>query len=176
MGKITGFLEFERNDRDYEPVEARVKHWREFVLPLPEEENRKQAARCMDCGIPYCHIHGCPLHNRIPEFNDLVHRRQWRKALALLQATNSFPEITGRICPGLCEAACSLAINQSAVTIRQVELHLVERGWAEGWIKPEPASFKTGRKVAVVGSGPAGLVAAQHLAAPCAGEQAIFDR
>jgi glutamate synthase (NADPH/NADH) small chain len=163
MGKITGFLEFERNDRDYEPVEARVKHWREFVLPLPEEENRKQAARCMDCGIPYCHS-GCPVNNQIPDWNDLVYRGNWQEAARNLHTTNNFPEVTGRVCPAPCEASCTLNIEDNPVTIKTIECAIADRAFEQGWVKPEPPSVKTGKKVAVVGSGPAGMACAQQLA------------
>jgi glutamate synthase (NADPH) small chain len=163
MGKITGFLEFDRNDRDYEPVEARVKHWREFVLPLPEEENREQAARCMDCGIPYCHS-GCPVNNQIPDWNDLVYRGNWQEAARNLHTTNNFPEVTGRVCPAPCEASCTLNIEDNPVTIKTIECAIADRAFEQGWVKPEPPSVKTGKKVAVVGSGPAGMACAQQLA------------
>src|SRR6187399_378787 len=163
MGKITGFLEFERNDRDYEPVEARVKHWREFVLPLPEQENREQASRCMDCGIPYCHT-GCPVNNQIPDWNDLVYRGNWEEAARNLHSTNNFPEFTGRVCPAPCEASCTLNLTDTPVTIKTIECAIVDRAFENGWVRPEPAAVKTGKKVAVIGSGPAGLAAAQQLA------------
>src|SRR6476469_2070775 len=163
MGKITGFLEFERSDRDYEPVEQRVKHWREFVIPLPAEENARQAARCMNCGVPFCHT-GCPVNNQIPDWNDLVYRGDWQRALVNLHSTNNFPEFTGRICPAPCEEACTLNLTDAPVTIKTIECAIVDRGWQEGWIKPEPAVAKTGKSVAVIGSGPAGLAAAQQLA------------
>jgi glutamate synthase (NADPH) small chain len=163
MGKITGFLEFERDDRDYEPVEQRIKHWREFVLPLPEEANKKQAARCMDCGIPYCHT-GCPVNNQIPDWNDLVYRGDWEQAARNLHSTNNFPEVTGRVCPAPCEASCTLNIDDNPVTIKTIECAIADRAIASGWIKPEPPSEKTGKKVAVVGSGPAGMACAQQLA------------
>jgi glutamate synthase (NADPH/NADH) small chain len=163
MGKITGFLEYERNDRHYQPVEERIRHWREFVLPLPEEENKKQAARCMDCGIPYCHT-GCPVNNQIPDWNDLVYRGNWREAARNLHSTNNFPEVTGRVCPAPCEASCTLNLDDNPVTIKTIECAIADRAYAEGWIVPEPPSEKTGRKVAVVGSGPAGLACAQQLA------------
>jgi glutamate synthase (NADPH/NADH) small chain len=172
MGKVTGFLEFERNDRHYEPVEERVKHWREFVLPLPEEEAKTQAARCMDCGIPYCHGHtdvsgaprGCPVNNQIPDWNDLVYRGNWREAARNLHSTNNFPEVTGRVCPAPCEASCTLNLDDNPVTIKTIECAIADRAFAEGWVKPEPPSAKTGKKVAIVGSGPAGLACAQQLA------------
>ncbi len=163
MGKITGFLEFERNDRDYQPVEERIKHWREFVLPLPEEENKKQAARCMDCGVPYCHT-GCPVNNQIPDWNDLVYRGDWQEAARNLHSTNNFPEVTGRVCPAPCEASCTLNIDDNPVTIKTIECAIADRAFERGWVKPEPPSAKTGKKIAVVGSGPAGLACAQQLA------------
>jgi glutamate synthase (NADPH/NADH) small chain len=163
MGKITGFLEFERNDRDYEAVEARIKHWREFVLPLPDAEVRDQAARCMDCGIPYCHT-GCPVNNQIPDWNDLVYRGAWREAARNLHSTNNFPEFTGRVCPAPCEASCTLNIDDNPVTIKTIECAIIDRAFSEGWVKPEPPAVKTGKSVAVVGSGPAGLACAQQLA------------
>ena len=162
MGKITGFLEIDRDDRDYEPVGERVRHYREFVQPLSEKETRDQAARCMDCGIPYCHT-GCPVNNQIPDWNDLVYRDDWRAAIEQLHATNDFPEWTGRICPAPCEPACVLAINDDPVAIKNIELAIVERAWEEGWIVPSPPAHRTGRRVAVVGSGPAGLAAANQL-------------
>ena len=163
MGKITGFLEFERSDRDYEPVEERIRHWREFVLPLPDEENTKQAARCMDCGIPYCHT-GCPVNNQIPDWNDLVYRGNWQEAARNLHTTNNFPEVTGRVCPAPCEASCTLNIDDNPVAIKTIECAIADRAIEQGWIKPEPPSVKTGRKVAIVGSGPAGMACAQQLA------------
>src|SRR5215468_7841563 len=163
MGKITGFLEYEREDRHYEPVEERIKHWREFVRPLPEAETRKQAARCMDCGIPYCHT-GCPVNNQIPDWNDLVYRGNWEEAARNLHSTNNFPEITGRICPAPCEAACTLNIEDNPVTIKTIECAIADRAFEEGWVAPQPAERKTGKRVAIVGSGPAGLAAAQQLA------------
>ena len=152
MGKITGFLEFERSDRDYEPVEERIQHWREFVLPLPDEENTKQAARCMDCGIPYCHT-GCPVNNQIPDWNDLVYRGNWQEAARNLHTTNNFPEVTGRVCPAPCEASCTLNIDDNPVAIKTIECAIADRAFEQGWIKPEPPSVKTGKKVAIVGSG-----------------------
>ena len=163
MGKVTGFLEFERNDRGYEPVAERVRHWREFVLPLPEKETRRQAARCMDCGIPFCHT-GCPVNNQIPDWNDLVYLGAWREALRNLHSTNNFPEFTGRVCPAPCEASCTLNIDDNPVTIKTIECAIVDRGFAEGWVQPEPPAIKTGKSVGVVGSGPAGLACAQQLA------------
>jgi glutamate synthase (NADPH) small chain len=163
MGKVTGFLEFERNDRGYAPVEERIRHWHEFVLPLPEPETRRQAARCMNCGIPYCHP-GCPVNNQIPDWNDLVYTGAWREALRNLHSTNNFPEWTGRVCPAPCEASCTLNIDDNPVTIKTIECAIVDRAFAEGWVKPEPAAVKTGKSVAIVGSGPAGLACAQQLA------------
>src|SRR5215468_2405104 len=163
MGKITGFLEYEREDRHYEPVEQRIKHWREFIHPLPEAENKKQAARCMDCGIPYCHT-GCPVNNQIPDWNDLVYRGEWEEAARNLHSTNNFPEVTGRICPAPCEAACTLNIEDNPVTIKTIECAIADRAFEQGWLKPEPSSIKTGKKVAIIGSGPAGMACAQQLA------------
>src|SRR5580693_3320115 len=163
MGKPTGFLEIERRDRPYEKPESRSRSWKEFVKPLPDAENRRQAARCMDCGIPFCH-EGCPVNNMIPDWNNLVYRDQWRAALTTLHSTNNFPEFTGRICPAPCEASCTLNIDDNPVTIKTIECAIVDRGWREGWIVPEPPSHRTGKRVAVVGSGPAGLACAQQLA------------
>jgi glutamate synthase (NADPH/NADH) small chain len=163
MGKITGFLEYERDDPDYEPVEERIRHWREFVRPLPEAETKKQAARCMDCGVPYCHT-GCPVNNQIPDWNDLVYRGDWEEAARNLHSTNNFPEVTGRICPAPCEASCTLNIDDNPVTIKTIECAIADRAFERGWVKPEPASTKTGKKIAIVGSGPAGLACAQQLA------------
>ena len=171
MGKVTGFLEFEREDRDYQPVAERIKHWREFVLPLPEKEIRDQAARCMDCGVPYCHgvsritgaPTGCPVNNQIPDWNDLVYRDNWEEAARNLHSTNNFPEFTGRVCPAPCEASCTLNINENPVTIKTIECEIADRAIAQG-LKPEIAEHKTGKKVAIVGSGPAGLACAQQLA------------
>ena len=164
MGKPTGFLEFDRVDPKKRPVKQRIKDYNEIEIPLPIDELKKQAARCMDCGIPFCHAFGCPLTNLIPDFNDLVYKGHWEKALEILHSTNNFPEVTGRICPAPCEAACTLSINEPAVTIRQIEFQIVERGWKEGWIKPLISPIKTGKRIAIVGSGPAGLAAAQQLA------------
>ncbi|MGE4063632.1 MAG: glutamate synthase subunit beta [Rhodospirillaceae bacterium] len=163
MGKPTGFLETGREDRPYEKVPTRVGSWKEFVKELPEETMKTQGGRCMDCGIPFCH-NGCPVNNLIPDWNDLVYKGKWQDALLTLHSTNNFPEFTGRICPAPCEAACTLNINDDAVTIKSIECAIVDRGWAEGWIRPEPASRKTGKRVAVVGSGPGGMAAAQQLA------------
>jgi glutamate synthase (NADPH/NADH) small chain len=163
MGKPTGFLEIERSDRGYIKPETRVRNYREYVVPMPQAELTKQAARCMNCGIPYCH-NGCPVNNMIPDWNDLVYRDQWQDALVTLHSTNNFPEFTGRICPAPCEASCTLNIPDTPVTIKSIECAIVDRGWEEGWIRPEPPARKTGKRVAVVGSGPAGLAAAQQLA------------
>ena len=163
MGKITGFLEIERQDRGYEKPEARKANYREFVKPLPYGEVGRQAARCMDCGIPFCHT-GCPVGNLIPDWNDLVYREQWREALRTLHSTNNFPEFTGRVCPAPCEASCTLNLQDNPVTIKTIECQIVDRGWEEGWIEPSLPAEKTGKKVAVGGSGPAGLAAAQQLA------------
>jgi glutamate synthase (NADPH/NADH) small chain len=163
MGLPTGFLEIERKDRPYEKVEKRLKSWKEFVLPLPPAEVSKQGARCMDCGIPFCH-NGCPVNNLIPDWNELVRRDRWRDALEVLHSTNNFPEFTGRICPAPCEAACTLNIDDNPVTIKSIECAIVDRGWEEGWIVPLVPTRKTGKRVAVVGSGPAGMACAQQLA------------
>jgi glutamate synthase (NADPH/NADH) small chain len=163
MGKITGFLELERLDEGYEDPSHRLKHYKEFVIGLSPEQANQQAARCMDCGIPFCN-NGCPVNNIIPDFNDLVYRDQWKAALDTLHSTNNFPEFTGRICPAPCEAACTLNFNSEAVGIKSIEHAIIDRGWAEGWVQPQPAAHKSGKRVAVVGSGPAGLAAAQQLA------------
>jgi glutamate synthase (NADPH/NADH) small chain len=172
MGKITGFLEIERDDRDYAPVDERVKTWREFVIPLSVEETQKQAARCMDCGVPYCHgtgsvapgTPGCPVNNQIPDWNDLVYKGEWEQAARNLHSTNNFPEVTGRVCPAPCEASCTLNIDNNPVTIKTIECAIADRAIESGWIKPEPAPHRTGKKVAVVGAGPAGMACAQQLA------------
>jgi glutamate synthase (NADPH/NADH) small chain len=163
VGKITGFLEIERNDRDYEEPAARVQTHAEFVKPLPYAEVGTQAARCMDCGIPFCH-QGCPVNNLIPDWNNLVYRDQWRAALDALHSTNNFPEFTGRVCPAPCEASCTLNIEDNPVTIKTIECEIADRGWEEGWITPEIPTRVTRKRVAVVGSGPAGMAAAQQLA------------
>src|SRR5438128_2148553 len=174
MGKITGFLEIDRRDRKYLPAGDRVHNWREFTIPLGEEATRDQAARCMDCGIPYCHT-GCPVNNQIPDWNDLVYNGKWLEALNNLHSTNNFPEFTGRVCPAPCEASCTLNITDQPVTIKTIECAIVDRGWQEGWIVPEPAAIQTGKRVAVVGSGPAGLACAQQLAR--AGHEVhVFER
>ena len=163
MGNPTGFIEFPRRDRAYAPVEDRLKHWREFVRPLPDDELRRQAARCMDCGTPFCH-HACPVNNIIPDWNDLVYQSDFKAALATLHQTNNFPDFTGRICPAPCEAACTLNLIDLPVTIKTIEQAIIERGWAEGWVEPHVAAHHSGKRVAVVGSGPAGLACAQQLA------------
>ena len=163
MGKPTGFLEFDRRDRSYAPVAERLTNYKEFVQPLPEEELRQQGARCMDCGIPYCH-QGCPVNNIIPEWNDLVHTGNHRTALDILHQTNNFPDFTGRVCPAPCEAACTLNLVDQPVTIKTIEHAIIERGWDEGWVEPQIATHRTGKKIAVIGSGPAGLACAQQLA------------
>jgi glutamate synthase (NADPH) small chain len=163
MGKPTGFLEVERVDRGYDKPAARKKNWKEFVKPLPEPALRAQASRCMDCGIPFCH-QGCPVNNLIPDWNNLVYRDQWRQALVTLHSTNNFPEFTGRICPAPCEASCTLNIEDNPVTIKTIECAIVDRGWEEGWIVPQPPARQTGKRVAVIGSGPAGMACAQQLA------------
>ncbi len=163
MGKPSGFMEFKRETPTRRPVAERVHDWLEVYEEFPEEHLKQQAARCMDCAVPFCH-QGCPLGNIIPDWNDLVYRDQWRRAIDRLHATNNFPEFTGRLCPAPCEASCVLGINDDPVTIKQVELSIIERAWNEGWVKPEPAQKNTGMKAAVVGSGPAGLACAQQLA------------
>jgi len=163
MGKPTGFLEIERRERGYEKPAERLKTWREFTHPLPDGDLERQASRCMSCGIPFCH-QGCPVNNQIPDWNDLVYRDQWRLALENLHSTNNFPEFTGRICPAPCETACTLNIDDNPVTIKTIECQIVDRGWAEGWVEPQVATSPTGRRVAVVGSGPSGLACAQQLA------------
>jgi glutamate synthase (NADPH) small chain len=171
VGKVTGFLEYEREDRDYEPVEERTRHWREFILPLPENDYVTQAARCMNCGVPYCQgtgslapgTPGCPVNNQIPDWNDLVYTGQWDEAARNLHSTNNFPEVTGRVCPAPCEASCTLNIDENPVTIKSIECAIADRAIAQG-LKPEPPTDKTGKKVAIVGSGPAGLACAQQLA------------
>ncbi len=163
MGKVTGFLEYDRIEEAYEPVDKRLKHYKEFVIGLKEDEARVQGARCMDCGIPFCN-NGCPVNNIIPDFNDLVYRNQWRQAIEVLHSTNNFPEFTGRICPAPCEAACTLNFNDEPVGIKSIERASIDRAWSEGWVSPQPPKAKTGKKVAIIGSGPAGLAAAQQLA------------
>lgn len=172
MGKVTGFLEIERHERKYEAAAERIKHFNEFVISLSEKEVRDQAARCMNCGIPYCHgtgsvapgTPGCPVNNQIPDFNDLVYQNNWEEAARNLHSTNNFPEFTGRICPAPCEASCTLNIDDNPVTIKTIECAIVDRAWENGWVTAEPPAVKTGKKVAVIGSGPAGLACAQQLA------------
>jgi glutamate synthase (NADPH/NADH) small chain len=172
MGKVTGFLEIDRQDRRYKPASDRIRHYKEFVIPLSEQTTRDQAARCMNCGVPYCMgtgsvapgTPGCPVNNQIPDWNDLVYRGDWKNALYNLHSTNNFPEFTGRVCPAPCEASCTLNLIETPVTIKTIECTIVDRGWEEGWITAEPPSKKTGKKVSIVGSGPAGLACAQQLA------------
>ncbi|MBN2218570.1 MAG: glutamate synthase subunit beta, partial [Pirellulales bacterium] len=164
MADPQGFLKYPRVEADHRPIAERIKDWYEVDRPLAEETIGRQVARCMDCGVPFCHAVGCPLGNRIPEFNDLVYRGRWREAADNLHSTNNFPEITGRVCPAPCETACTLRINAQPVTIRQIECQIVERAFREGWIAPARITARSGRRVAVVGSGPAGLAAAQQLA------------
>ncbi|WP_457675534.1 glutamate synthase subunit beta [Thiolapillus sp.] len=163
MGKPTGFMEYERLDRSYAPVADRITHYHEFVIPLTEDQLRIQGARCMDCGIPFCH-QGCPVNNIIPEWNDLVWHGDWKTALEVLHSTNNFPEVTGRICPAPCQESCTLNLQDEPVTIKTIECAIVDKGWEEGWIKPLIPEHRTGKRVAVVGSGPAGLACAQQLA------------
>ena len=163
MGKPTGFKEYARTDRSYAQIEERIVHFNEFVIPLDKQELNNQAARCMDCGIPFCHT-GCPVNNIIPDFNDLVYHDDWKEALDVLHSTNNFPEITGKICPAPCQESCTLNIDDAPVTIKTIECAIVDRGYEEGWIQPEIAEHKTGKRIAVVGSGPAGMAASQQLA------------
>ena len=163
MGKVTGFMEFERLEEGYKPVPERLKNYKEFVIGLDDKQAKTQAARCMDCGTPFCNS-GCPVNNIIPDFNDMVFRADWHNAILTLHSTNNFPEFTGRICPAPCEAACTLNVNDDAVGIKSIEHAIIDRAWAEGWVQPQPPKHKTGKKVAVVGSGPAGMAAAQQLA------------
>src|SRR5262245_61885228 len=174
MGETTGFLKWGRETPTRRPVPVRLRDWSEVYEPFPKEKLQLQAGRCMDCGIPFCN-NGCPLGNLIPDWNDLVYRDHWRDAIERLHATNNFPEFTGRLCPAPCEAACVLGISQDPVTIKQVELEIVERAWNEGWITPVVPEVRTGRKVAVVGSGPAGLAAAQQLTRACH-SVVVFER
>jgi glutamate synthase (NADPH/NADH) small chain len=162
MGKVTGFIEFEREKPHYRPVGERLRDWQEVYAPFEDAALKKQAARCMDCGIPFCH-QGCPLGNLIPDWNDLIYRDRWREAIVRLHATNNFPEFTGRLCPAPCEGSCVLGINSQPVTIKQIEVSIIDRAFAEGWIKAEPPAVRTGKRVAVIGSGPAGLAAAEQL-------------
>ncbi|MGH8034084.1 MAG: glutamate synthase subunit beta, partial [Lysobacterales bacterium] len=163
MGKITGFMEYERIEEGYKPVPERLKNYKEFVIGLDDAQASKQAARCMDCGTPFCNS-GCPVNNIIPDFNDMVFRADWKNAIDTLHSTNNFPEFTGRICPAPCEAACVLNVNNDAVGIKSIEHAIIDRAWLEGWVKPQLPKHKTDKKVAVVGSGPAGMAAAQQLA------------
>jgi len=163
MGKITGFMEFQRQEESYLAPEARLKNYKEFVIHLTNDQAKVQGARCMDCGIPFCNS-GCPVNNIIPDWNDLVYRGHYREALNVLHSTNNFPEFTGRICPAPCESACTLGIHELPVGIKSIEHKIIDEGWEHGWVVPQPAEVKTGKKVAVVGSGPAGLAAAQQLA------------
>ena len=163
MGKETGFLEIEREDRTYADPAERLKHYKEFTIPHSEDGLKNQAARCMNCGIPYCH-NGCPVNNIIPDWNHLVYEGDWRSALEVLHSTNNFPEFTGRVCPAPCEASCTLNITDQPVTIKSIECAIVDRGWKEGWIEPQVPTKRTGKTVAVIGSGPAGMACAQQLA------------
>jgi glutamate synthase (NADPH/NADH) small chain len=163
MGKVTGFMEFERIEEGYKPAAERLKHYKEFVIGLDDKAANTQAARCMDCGTPFCN-NGCPVNNIIPDFNDLVFQGDWKEAMDVLHSTNNFPEFTGRICPAPCEAACTLNVNQLPVGIKSIEHAIIDRAWEQGWVKAQPAQHKTGKKVAVVGSGPAGMAASQQLA------------
>jgi hypothetical protein len=163
MGKVTGFMEYERVEEGYKPVPERVKHYKEFVIGLDDAQSKVQAARCMDCGTPFCNS-GCPVNNIIPDFNDLVYRQDWKNAWTVLDSTNNFPEFTGRICPAPCEAACTLNVNDDPVGIKSIEHAIIDRAWENGWVQPRVPRIKTGKKVAVVGSGPAGMAAAQQLA------------
>jgi glutamate synthase (NADPH) small chain len=174
MGKITGFIEFHRAKQPYRPVAERVRDWKQVMAAFPEDVLKQQGARCMDCGIPFCH-QGCPLGNLIPDWNDLVYRGQWQEAIERLHATNNFPEFTGTLCPAPCEGACVLGINDDPVTIKAIELAIIDRAFQEGWIKPEPPKVLTGKKVAVVGSGPAGLAGAQQLRR-AGHEVTVFER
>ncbi len=165
MGKVTGFLEIERQEQQYQPAGDRIRHWREFTVPLPDSEVARQAARCMDCGIPYCHgPTGCPVNNQIPDWNDLVYTHNWEEAARNLHSTNNFPEWTGRICPAPCEEACTLNLEDIPVTIKTIEQSIADKAFSNGWVKPEPPETKTGKTVAIVGAGPAGMAAAQQLA------------
>jgi glutamate synthase (NADPH/NADH) small chain len=163
MGKVTGFMEYERLEEGYKPVQERLKNYKEFVVGLDDAKVKIQAARCMDCGTPFCN-NGCPVNNIIPDFNDLVYHQDWKNAITVLHSTNNFPEFTGRICPAPCEAACVVNVNSEAVGIKSIEHAIIDRAWAEGWVVPQPATVKTGKTIAVVGAGPAGLAAAQQLA------------
>ena len=163
MGKPTGFMEYPPHDRGYKPVEERIRHYDEFVIPLSDQELSTQGARCMDCGIPFCH-QGCPVNNLIPDWNDLVWKGEWQRAIKVLHSTNNFPEFTGRICPAPCQESCTLNLQDQPVTIKTIECAIVDKAWENGWIQPQPPAHKTGKRVAVVGSGPAGMACAQQLA------------
>ncbi len=164
MGKVTGFLEIDRQDAKHQPAGDRIRHWREFTVPLPDSEVRRQAARCMDCGIPYCHgPTGCPIHNQIPDWNDLIYQDDWEEAAKNLHSTNNFPEFTGRICPAPCEEACTLNLEDAPVTIKTIEMAIADKAFEMGWVRPEPPKEHTGKRVAVIGAGPAGMSAAQQL-------------
>ena len=163
MGKVTGFMEYERLEEGYAPVAQRVKNYKEFVIGLNDEQAKVQGARCMDCGTPFCNS-GCPVNNIIPDFNDLVYQGDWKNAIEVLHSTNNFPDFTGRVCPAPCEAACTLNINDDAVGIKSIEHAIIDKAWEQGWVQPQPAAVKTGKKIAIVGSGPAGMAAAQQLA------------
>ena len=168
MGKVTGFLEVDRQDRKYRPAADRIRNFKEFVIPLPEQVLKDQASRCMDCGIPFCHdvkgLKGCPVNNQIPDWNDLVYKGDWEQASRDLHSTNNFPEFTGRICPAPCEASCTLNIIDEPVTIKSIECSIVDRAWKNNWIQPEINQNKTGKIISVIGSGPAGMAASQQLA------------
>jgi glutamate synthase (NADPH/NADH) small chain len=163
MGKVTGFIEIPRQDRMYKPAGDRVRHFKEFVIPMDDHDVERQAARCMDCGIPYCH-NGCPVNNQIPDWNDLIYHHDWKTASQNLHSTNNFPEFTGRVCPAPCEASCTLNLDDEPVTIKTIECAIVDKAWEQGWLPPKPAPQKTGKKIAIAGAGPAGLAAAQQLA------------
>src|SRR5689334_15018167 len=163
MGKITGFMELQRIKEVVLPVEERIRHYREFIVTLSDDAASKQGARCMDCGIPFCQS-GCPINNIIPDWNDLTYRHQWKMALEVLHSTNNFPEFTGRVCPAPCEASCTLNINNDPVGIKSIEHFIIDKGWEEGWVLPQVPADKTGKRIAVVGSGPAGMACAQQLA------------
>ena len=170
MGKVTGFLEIDAQDRKNAPAGDRILHFREFAIPMNKAQVSQQGARCMDCGIPFCH-QGCPVNNIIPDWNDLVYKGDWEAALDVLHSTNNFPEFTGRICPAPCEAACTLNIVDEPVTIKSIECAIVDRGWKEGWVEPQVPEKHTGKSVAVIGSGPAGLACAQQLARAAEGRR-----
>ena len=162
MGKVTGFMEFERLSEHYEEPQKRVKHYKEFVMTLSDDEAKNQGARCMDCGIPFCN-NGCPVNNIIPDFNDLVYQQDWKNAIDVLHSTNNFPEFTGRLCPAPCESSCVLGINKPAVAIELIEKSIIEKAFSEGWVQPQVPTKRTGKNIAIVGSGPAGLAAASQL-------------